>query len=150
MTDHCGSVTENDAAVCVPGSCSCSPAAKSSEPILLSVPPNSESKHIGGQKIVPFNNNQEKPMWQKIRSGIMFGVACIASPCCTPIIVPIGLALLAGTPVAVWLSANIGWVYGGLTLLSVISLGLGFRWMGQKNEAKRTLSAKPLKEVNNV
>jgi len=75
-------------------------------------------------------------MWQKIRSGVMFGVACITSPCCTPIIVPTGLALLAGTPVAAWVSANVGWVYGGLTLLSVISLVLGVRWMEQKSAAK--------------
>ena len=78
-------------------------------------------------------------MWKKIRSGVMFGVACITSPCCTPIIVPIALALLAGTPVAVLLSANVGWVYGGLTLLSIISLVLGFRWMGQKAESKRSI-----------
>jgi len=70
MTDHCGSVTEDGAAVCVPGSCSCSPAVKYSEPIQF---------------------------------------------------------------------ANVGWVYGGLTFLSVISLVLGVRWMGQKNEAKRLI-----------
>ena len=87
-------------------------------------------------------------MWQKISTGVMFGVACITSSCCTPIIVPIGLALLAGTPVAVWISANVVWVYGGLTLLSVISLVLGFRWMGQKNEAKRKRTAQPLHEIN--
>ena len=78
-------------------------------------------------------------MWKKIRGGVMFGVACITSPCCTPIIVPIAIALLAGTPVAVWLSAYIGWVYGGLTLLSVVSLVLGFRWMRQKAEAKPSI-----------
>ncbi len=141
MTDHCGSVSEDGAAVCVPGSCSCSPAAKSSQPIHLAVPSSTGSRNAAVQKTVSFNKNQEKPMWQKIRSGVMFGIACIFSPCCTPIIVPIGLALLAGAPVAVWLSANIGWVYGGLTLLSVVSLVLGFRWMGQKNEAKRPIEA---------
>jgi len=78
-------------------------------------------------------------MWKEIRSGVMFGVVCIASPCCTPIIIPIVIALLAGTPVAVWLSANIGWVYGGLTMLSIISLVLGFRWMGQKSDSKHSL-----------
>lgn len=75
-------------------------------------------------------------MWKKIRSALMFGVACITSPCCTPLIVPLGLALLAGTPVAIWLSANLGWVYGGLTLISIASLVLGFRWMGQKAETR--------------
>ena len=75
-------------------------------------------------------------MWQKIRSGMMFVIACVASPCCTPLIVPLGLALLAGTPVAVWASANLGWVYGGLTLLSVLSFVLAFRWLNQKPDSK--------------
>jgi len=75
-------------------------------------------------------------MWKKIRSGFMFVVACVASPCCTPIIVPIGLALLAGTPVAVWASAHLGWVYGGLTILSVASLIMALRWLGQKSASK--------------
>ena len=77
-------------------------------------------------------------MWKKIRSGLLFGIACIASPCCTPILVPIGLALLAGTPIAIWASAHIGWVYGGLTLLSMISLVLGFRWLNQKTGLGRS------------
>lgn len=72
-----------------------------------------------------------KSMWQKIRGGVMFVVACIASPCCTPLIVPVVLALLAGTPAAVWLGQNLGWVYGGLTLLSVVSFVMAFRWMGK-------------------
>jgi hypothetical protein len=71
-------------------------------------------------------------LWQNIRSGLMFGIACITSPCCTPLIVPLGLALLAGTPVATWLTYNIGWIYGGLTLVSFTSLVLGVRWMRQK------------------
>jgi len=75
-------------------------------------------------------------MWKKIRSGVMFAIACVASPCCTPLIVPLGLALLAGTPVAIWASANLGWVYGALTLLSIGSLVLGFRWMKQKSDFK--------------
>ena len=89
-------------------------------------------------------------MWKKIRSGFMFGIACIASPCCTPLIVPLGLALLAGTPVALWLSANIGWVYGGLTLISIASFVLAYRWMGQKAESKRsieTAGAAPVHEI---
>jgi len=88
-------------------------------------------------------------MWKKIRSGLMFLIACVASPCCTPLIVPLGLALLAGTPVAVWASAHLGWVYGGLTLLSIVSLVLGFRWLGQKSEtirAKRKASVQPVRE----
>lgn len=77
-------------------------------------------------------------MWTQIRGGLMFGVACVTSPCCTPLIVPLGLVLLAGTPAAVWLSAYIGWVYGALTLISLVSFVLAFRWLMQKNEAKRS------------
>ena len=89
-------------------------------------------------------------MWKKIRSGLMFVIACIVSPCCTPIIVPLGLALLAGTPIAVWLSAYIGWVYGGLTLLSIVSLILGLRWMAQKtetNQNERQVTVQPVHEA---
>ena len=90
-------------------------------------------------------------MWKKIRSGFMFGIACIASPCCTPLIVPLGLALVAGTPVAVWASAHLGWVYGGLTLVSIVSLVLGLRWLGQKSASKGSKSKtaiQPIQEIN--
>jgi hypothetical protein len=113
-----------------------------SEPIPLSLPTCNESKEAASNKTVTFNKNQESTMWKKIRSGVMFGVACIASPCCTPILVPIAIALLAGTPVAVWLSANLGWIYGGLTVLSIISLVLGFRWMRQKSGSKPSVDAR--------
>ena len=142
MSDHCGTVTEAGNAVCIPGSCSCSSERKSSEPIPLSLPTVSESNQIGAGKIVAIAKDQEPTMWKKIRSGVMFGVACIASPCCTPIIIPIAIALLAGTPVAVWMSANLGWVYGGLTLLSIISLVLGVRWMSQKSNSGHSVEAR--------
>lgn len=76
-------------------------------------------------------------IWQKIRAGVMFGLACISSPCCTPLLVPLGLALIAGTPLATWLTQYIGWVYGGLTLVSIVSLVLGWRWLGQKVLSQR-------------
>jgi hypothetical protein len=69
----------------------------------------------------------------------MFVIACVASPCCTPLIVPLGIALLAGTPLALWFSAHLGWVYGGLTIISAISLVLGLWWMGQKREIKQSV-----------
>ena len=73
-------------------------------------------------------------MWRKIRSGLMFGLACLTSPALTPLIVPrcFDAILLTGIPAAVWLTDNAGWVYGGLTLVSLISLGLGLYWIGQK------------------
>lgn len=136
MSDHCGSTTEAGAAVCVPGACSCSTKTKSSEPAPLLLLLNNKDEQKELQFMSQFNDDQENTMWKKIRGGVMFGIACITSPCCTPIIVPIAIALLAGTPVAVWLSTYIGWVYGGLTLLSVVTLVLGFRWMGQKAKSK--------------
>jgi len=135
MSEHCGSLTEEGAAVCIPGECSCSTEAKSKEPILISVPLMNES------------TNQETSMWKKIRSTVMFGIACVASPCCTPIIVPIAITLLAGTPVAAWLSTYIGWVYGGLTLFSIVSLVLGLRWLGQKSEARRKTSIQSTNQI---
>lgn len=77
-----------------------------------------------------------KQTWQKIRGGVMFGVACLASPCCTPLIVPLGLSLIAGSPIALWLGQNLGWVYGGLTLLSILSFILAFRWMGKPKSSE--------------
>jgi predicted MFS family arabinose efflux permease len=58
----------------------------------------------------------------------MFVVACFTSPCCAPLYVPLALALLAGTPAAVWLTANVGWVDGALTLVSLGSLVVALRW----------------------
>lgn len=78
-------------------------------------------------------------MWKKIRSGVLFGVACITSPCCTPLLVPLLIGLLAGTPAAAWITQNVGWVYGLLTLLSVISFVLALRWMGKQSTSKSSL-----------
>ena len=142
MSDHCGTVTEDGNAVCIPGSCSCSSEKKSSEPISLSLPSFKESDQAGAGMVVAIDKDQEPTMWKKIRSGVMFGIACIASPCCTPIVIPIVIALLAGTPVAVWMSANLGWVYGGLTVLSIISLVLGVRWMSQKSNSRHSVDAR--------
>ncbi len=74
-----------------------------------------------------------KSTWQTVRGGAMFMIACLTSPCCTPLIVPLALAALAGTPAALWLGDNLGWVYGGLTLLSAISFVLAWRWLGKRN-----------------
>ena len=89
-------------------------------------------------------------MWKKIRSAVAFGLACIASPCCTPLIVPLGLALLAGTPIAVWASANLGWVYGGLTLVSIGIFVLAYRWMGHANASalKPKATIQPIQDIN--
>ena len=74
----------------------------------------------------------------RLRGMVMFLMTSITSPCCTPLIVPIILALLAGTPAAVWLTQHLGWVYGGLTLVSAVSLGLGLHWMRQQSPSPHT------------
>ncbi len=126
----CCSTTEDGNAVCI-------------------VPQNSESAsattiHLDTIKTIPlqpkyvlsYQIDEDKSLWRKIRGGVMFAVACIASPCCTPLIVPIVLSVLAGTPIAILLGQNLGWVYGGLTLLSGVSFVLGWRWMGKNNSRK--------------
>jgi hypothetical protein len=84
-------------------------------------------------------------MWRKIRSGVMFGIACITSPCCTPLIVPLLLSLLAGTPVALWMGQNLGWVYGILTAISILSLVLALRSMSRRNTTRKsqTITVRP-------
>lgn len=67
--------------------------------------------------------------WHSMHSGILFALACLTSPCCTPLIVPLGLSLLAGTPAALWLTQHGGWVYGVLTGISLLSAVLGLYGM---------------------
>ncbi|MBL1138299.1 MAG: hypothetical protein HND46_23590 [Chloroflexi bacterium] len=75
----------------------------------------------------------QSAQWTKIRSGALFVVACLTSPCCTPLYVPLLLVLLAGTPFAVRLGAHVGWVYGGLALVSVASGFMAWRsWQGKR------------------
>lgn len=69
----------------------------------------------------------------KLKAGVLLGLGCITSPCCTPLIVPLALTLIAGTPFAAWLSANLGLVYGGLTLISMASLVLGLHLLRRKS-----------------
>jgi len=73
-------------------------------------------------------------IWQKIRSGVMFVVAFVSCPCHLPITIPIALVLLAGTPAALWISQHVGWVYGILAGVFLLSLALGFIWTGSTNE----------------
>jgi hypothetical protein len=76
-----------------------------------------------------------EPKKSGIQSAVLLGVACLTSPCCVPLIVPIILGLLAGTPLAVWLTTHSGWLYGGLTLISAVSFFLAWRLMLQKTGA---------------
>ena len=116
-TSDCCSTTEEGAAICI-------------------VPENGTQSSCGcggidqGKTAVsakPADAQEETNLRGKIRSGVLFGVACLTSPCCTPLYVPLLLVLLAGTPAAVWLSANVGWVYGILTIVSIIAFVLALR-----------------------
>ena len=116
-TSGCCSTTEDGAAICIvpengqSSACGCSGSGQEKTAVLAKPASSQEATTLRG----------------KIRSGVLFGVACLASPCCTPLYVPLLLMLLAGTPAAVWLSANVGWVYGILTLVSIISFVLAWR-----------------------
>lgn len=72
--------------------------------------------------------------WQKIRSSTMFIISFITCPCHLPSTMPLVLALLAGTPLAVWITQQSGWVYGIMTGVFLLSLALGFIWMGSSKE----------------
>jgi hypothetical protein len=69
-----------------------------------------------------------------VRGGWLLAIGCLVSPCCAPLLVPIGLALLAGSPIAAWLTVHLDWVYGALTLLSALSIGLGIWWLTGRRE----------------
>jgi hypothetical protein len=73
---------------------------------------------------------------QKFQAIFMFVLGCITSPCCTPLIVPLGLSMLVGTPAAIWLGHNLGWVYGALTLVSIASFVIAFRAFQASRENK--------------
>lgn len=73
-------------------------------------------------------------IWQKIRSGVMYVVALVSCPCHLPITIPIALVLLAGTPAALWISQHVGWIYGVLAGVFLLSLALGLVWTGSTKE----------------
>lgn len=125
-TSGCCRTTEDGAAICIvengtTSACGC----------------GSSNQEETAKLVASDNSHKNSSLRSKIQSGILFGVACLTSPCCTPLYVPLLLVLLAGTPVAVWLSAHLGWVYGGLTLVSVVSFVLGWRWLKQKAPSKQ-------------
>jgi mercuric ion transport protein len=66
-------------------------------------------------------------VWQKVRSGVLLIVAIVTCPCHLPLTLPFVVALLVGTPAAVWLGQHVGWVYVGMTALFLLSLATGLR-----------------------
>src|SRR5438105_101566 len=50
-----------------------------------------------------FPSSEHQTLWKAVQPGPLFALACVTSPCCTPVLVPLLLALLAGTPLALWM-----------------------------------------------
>lgn len=89
--------------------------------------------------------------WQKIRSGVMYVVAFVSCPCHLPITMPLFLVFLAGTPAAVWITQHSGSVYGILTGIFLLSLALGFVWMGSPDEkAGEVCEPRPNRSISSV
>jgi mercuric ion transport protein len=86
-------------------------------------------------------------LWQKTRSGVMLVISFVSCPCHLPITLPLVLTLLAGTPAAVWIGNHVGWVYGGMAVLFVVSLGLGLRWILQTNAAREACEPRPARST---
>lgn len=63
---------------------------------------------------------------RKIFSGLMFTISAITCPCHLPLVLPFVLGLLAETSVAVWLTQNVNLVAGGMSVVFLTSLALGF------------------------
>lgn len=104
--------------------CSCAESQPVSAPLVVVQPKKQDQDLLS-------SGHQE--FWKNVRSGLLFALACVTSPCCTPVLVPIVLALLAGTPLALWLTQYVGWVYGGLMVVCVVSLVFAVRSLfGQK------------------
>lgn len=83
-------------------------------------------------------------LWKKIRTGTMFVIAFIACPCHLPITLPLLLAILAGSPLAVWIAQHKGWLYGIMAVVFIASLAFGFSWIGSsKKYAKPVSTPKP-------
>jgi hypothetical protein len=118
---NCCSTTEDGSAICL-------------------IPENGEKPDCACES----NRIQELPIvkeaaTEKLRSSLAFLLACVTSPCCTPLILPIVMGLAAGSPFALWLGAHLGWVYAGLTLISVLSFVLGLRWINRPKPSKHII-----------
>lgn len=87
---------------------------------------------------------QTTSRWRKLRAGLLLGVGCITSPCCTPLLVPLAITLLAGTSLAAVLTRYVGWVYALLTLVSLVTLYLGIRHLWPLFTAQRKSEGVPV------
>ncbi len=99
--------------------------------------PNAPNKATEIEKIDTRGNlkAERKRTWG---SSIAFVIGCLLSPCCSVLYVPLLLLVFAGTPIAAWIGANVGWIYGALTLLSFASFGLAWWYSEKSRRAKRS------------
>ena len=74
--------------------------------------------------------------WQKIRGGLMIAFSAITCPCHLPVVLPLLASLLAGTPAAILIAKYTGWVYGIMTVLFALTLGLALQWTNQPTAAE--------------
>jgi hypothetical protein len=72
---------------------------------------------------------------------MMAAFAVITCPCHLPLVLPIILGVLAGTPIAVWITQHVGWVYGGMAIVFLVSLLLTLRWMGSPTATECEITA---------
>ena len=60
MSDHCGTITEDGSAVCIPGTCSCSSETKSNQPTLDEYKSTVKQFVAKLKKGISFNRIEEK------------------------------------------------------------------------------------------
>ena len=72
--------------------------------------------------------------WQKVRGGVAVTISILTCPCHLPVTVPLMLALLAGTPIAAWLIQHVGWVYGVMAGVFILSFGFACVWTNPLKE----------------
>ena len=75
-------------------------------------------------------------IWQKFRGGLMVVFSLITCPCHLPIVLPLLATLFAGTPAAILIAKYTGWVYGVMTVLFALTLGLALQWTNQPTAAE--------------
>ena len=75
-------------------------------------------------------------IWQKIRGGLMIAFSVVTCPCHLPVVLPLLAALLSGTPAAILIAKYTGWVYGVMTVLFALTLGLALQWTNQPTAAE--------------
>ena len=83
----------------------------------------------------PLKLEKKTPVVGQTLGGVlMLAVACLA--CCVPLIAPVLLGLVAGTPLAAVLTFSSGWLIGGLVLLLAVAGTVGWYSYNKSTRAK--------------